>query len=134
MRERSMRYYTDDRRYYVKHLLYCFLQLALSKVLFYLLIHCRVDPCSLTAKADFQTFASLYWWKSVSATFYQIFIFSPNNNSSEIMKKLFLSHLKSSFRCRDIKFFVIFPFLSKLSRFKRPNGSGIIYDVMTWLA
>ena len=134
MLERSMRYYTDDRRYYVKHLLYCFLQLALNKVLFFLLIHCRVRPWSLAAKADFQTFASLYWRKLVSAIFYQIFIFPPNDNSSEIMKNLFLSHLKSSFRCRDIQFFVIFSFLSKLSRFKRPNGSGIIYDVMNWLA
>ena len=36
------------------------------------------------------------------------------------------------------KFFIsfswFFPFLSKLSRFKRTNGSGIIYDVMNWFA
>ena len=29
--------------------------------------------------------------------------------------------------------FCIFPFLSTLSRFKRRNGSEIIYDVMNWL-
>ena len=47
-------------------------------------------------------------------------------------KLFFLFHLKSSFR--DIHIFVFFPFLSTLSRFKRANGSGIIYDVMNWLA
>ena len=48
-------------------------------------------------------------------------------------EKIFLSHLKSSFRSRDIQFFVIFPFLSILYKFKRANGSGIIY-VINWLA
>ena len=40
-------------------------------------------------------------------------------------EKCFLFHLKSSFQI-----FVFFPFLSTLSRFKRINGSGIIYDVI----
>ena len=48
--------------------------------------------------------------------------------------EFFLIHLKSSFHSQDIQFFVIFSFLSMLSRFKRTNGSGIIYDVMKWLA
>ena len=48
--------------------------------------------------------------------------------------KCFLFHLKRSFHSWDIQIFVIFPFLSALSRFKRENGSGIIYDVRNWLA
>ena len=71
--------------------------------------------------------------KLVSTIFYQIFIFSPNYSSSKTMK-CFLFHLKSSFRSQDIQIFVIFLFLFTLSRFKRTNGSGIIYDVMNWLA
>ena len=47
--------------------------------------------------------------------------------------KMFLFNLKSPFGSQDIQIFVIFS-LSKLSRFKRANGSGIIYDVMNWLA
>ena len=50
-----------------------------------------------------------------------------NNNNYE---KYFLFHPKSSFRSQDIQIFVIFSFLSTLSRFKRKNGSKIIYDVM----
>ena len=64
--------------------------------------------------------------KLVSAIFYQIFIFSPNDISSKTMKKVLLLHLKSSFRS--------FSFLSTLSRLKRTNENGIIYDVMNWLA
>ena len=66
--------------------------------------------------------------KLVSAIFYQIFISSPNDSPSKT-EKCFLFHLKSSFRSRDIQIFVIFP-LSTLYRFKRTNGSGIIYDVL----
>ena len=45
-----------------------------------------------------------------------------------------LFHLKSSFRSRDIHIFVFFLFLSTLSKLKRTNGTGIIYDVMNWPA
>ena len=65
----------------------------------------------------------------VSAIFYQIFMFFLPNDSPSKTKKCFLFHLKSSFCSRDIKIFVIFC-LSTLSRYKRTNGSGIIYDVM----
>ena len=34
------------------------------------------------------------------------FYFSPNDSSSKIMKNVFLFHLKSSFRSRDIQIFV----------------------------
>ena len=39
------------------------------------------------------------------AIFYQIFIFSPNDSPSKTMKNVFLFHLKSSFRSRDIQIF-----------------------------
>ena len=48
-------------------------------------------------------------------------------------ENVFLFHLKSSFHSRDIQIFVIFS-LSTLSKFKRTNGSGTVYDVMNWLA
>ena len=62
--------------------------------------------------------------KLASAVF--IIFFSPNDSPLKT-EKYFLFHLKSYFRSRDIQIFVIFSFLSTLSRFKRTNGSGIIY-------
>ena len=47
--------------------------------------------------------------KLVSAIFYQIFIFTPNCSPLKTMNNIFLFHLKSSFRSRDIQIFVIFP-------------------------
>ena len=48
--------------------------------------------------------------KLVSAIFYQIFIFSPNDRESfKNYEKCFLFHLKSSFRSQDIQLFVLFP-------------------------
>ena len=61
------------------------------------------------------------------------YIFLPNDNSSKIMEN-FLFNLSSSFCSLDIYMLVIFPFLYALSRFKRTNESGIIFDVMNWLA
>ena len=46
--------------------------------------------------------------KLVPAIFYQIWIFSPNASPSKAMKNVFLFHLKSSFRSRDIQIFIIF--------------------------
>ena len=60
--------------------------------------------------------------------FNQIFIFPPNDSHLKNYE-CFLFHLKSSFHSRDTQIFVIFS-LSTLSRFKRTNESGIIYDVM----
>ena len=68
----------------------------------------------------------------VSAIFYKIFVFPPNDSPSKTMESV-LFHQKSSFCSSDIQTFVIFPFLSTLSRYKRANGSGIICDVMNWL-
>ena len=67
----------------------------------------------------------------VSANFYEIFIFSPNDSFS---KNCDLFDLKSSFCSQDIQIFVIFALSSALSTFKRRNRGGIIYDVMNWLA
>ena len=72
------------------------------------------------------------WLKLVSAIFYEIVIFSTNDSPLKTMKNVFLFHLNSSFCSQDIQIFVIFLFLSPLSRFKWTNGSGIIY-VMNWL-
>ena len=46
--------------------------------------------------------------KLVSAIFYQIFIFLPNDNPSKTLENAFLFHLKSSFCSQDIQFFVTF--------------------------
>ena len=56
--------------------------------------------------------------KLASAIFYQTFIFSPNDSPSKTVK--------------NVLYFFVFP--STFSRFKRTNGSGIIKDVMHWLA
>ena len=65
--------------------------------------------------------------------FFSIFFFTkwyPFNN----YVKCFLFHLKSSFHSQHIQIFVVFSFLYTLSRYRRTNGSGIIYDAMNWLA
>ena len=54
----------------------------------------------------------------MSAIFYQIFIFSPNDRPLKTMNNVFLFHQKSPFRSRNIQIFVIFALLSTLSRFK----------------
>ena len=46
--------------------------------------------------------------KLVSAIFYEIFIFSPNDSPSKTMKNVFFFNLKSFFRSQDIQVFVIF--------------------------
>ena len=71
-------------------------------------------------------------FKACVRYFLSIFHFSPNDRPSKTMKSVFLFHLKSSFRSKNIQIFVFFPILSTLSRFKRKNGSGIIYDVINW--
>ena len=76
----------------------------------------------------------LYYLKLVSAIFYEIFIFSPNDSPSKTIKNVFYFIEKSIFVLEILKFFSFFPFLSTLSRFKRTNGSGIIYDVRNWSA
>ena len=52
----------------------------------------------------------------------------------KLWKMFFISSKKALFVFKIFKFLWIFPFLSKLSRFKRTNGSGIICDAINWLA
>ena len=66
--------------------------------------------------------------KLVSAIFFQISIFSPNDSPSKTVKMFFISSKKLFPFSRHSNFYN-FP-LSTLSRFKRTNGSVLIYDVM----
>ena len=75
-----------------------------------------------------------YYVKACVCYFLSNFYFSTYNDSPLKTEKCFLFHLKSSFCTRDIQIFVIFSLPFTLSRFKRANGSGIIYDVINWLA
>ena len=72
--------------------------------------------------------------KLVSAIFYQFFVFSSNDSPSKTMKRIFYFISKARFVLKILRFLYFFPFLSILSRYKRTNGRGIIYDVMNWLA
>ena len=72
--------------------------------------------------------------KLVSAIFYEIFIFSPNDSPSKTIKNVFYFIVKALFVLEIFNFLSFFPFLSTRSRFKMTNGSGIIYDVMNWPA
>ena len=74
---------------------------------------------------------SLY--KLVPAIFCQMFIFSPNDRPLKTMKNVFFSSKKLFLSSRYSNLCIFF-FLSTLPRFKRANGSGIIYDVINWLA
>ena len=64
--------------------------------------------------------------KLVSATFY--------DRPSKTMKNVFYFIKKADFVLEIFKFLYFFPFFSTLSRFKRANENGIIYDVINWLA
>ena len=70
--------------------------------------------------------------KLVSIMFYQIFIFSSSDRSSNTLKNVFYFILKALFVLEIFKFLQFFPFISTMSRFKRANGCGIIC-VINWL-
>ena len=72
--------------------------------------------------------------QSLCSLFFINFYFFTKWQPFKNYEKCFLFHLRSSFRSWDIQIFVIFFLPSTLSRLKRTNGSGIIYDVMNWLA
>ena len=82
----------------------------------------------------FGVLASLIFLKLVSAIFYQVFVFPPNNSPSKSMKSVFYFIKRAVFVLEIFKLLYFFPFLSLLSRYKRTNGSGINCDVMNWLA
>ena len=71
-----------------------------------------------------------YILKACIRYFLLIFCFFTKLQPFEKYEKYLLFHLKSSFCSRDIQIFVIFSFLSTLSRLEKTNGSGIIYDVI----
>ena len=50
------------------------------------------------------------------------------------MKNAFLFDLKGSFLSRVVQFFVIFSHHFYLVHIQKDNESGIIHDVMNWLA
>ena len=58
------------------------------------------------------------------------FIFSGNGSPLKTMKNLFYFTRKALFVLEIFKFLYFFLFLSTVSRFKRTNESGIIYDVI----
>ena len=62
--------------------------------------------------------------------FFFLNIFSPNYSPLKNMKKRFILSNKLFSFLRYSTFCHFFPFLSTISRFKRLNGSRIIYDVM----
>ena len=51
---------------------------------------------------------SFFSFKACVRYFLSKFYFSPNDGPSKTMKNIFLFHLKSSFRSRNIQFFVFF--------------------------
>ena len=79
------------------------------------------------------------WEMVVAENFFKACVrcFSPNDSPLKTMKNVFyfiLFYFQALFIFEIFKFLYFFPFLSTLSRFKRKNGSGIIYDVINWLA
>ena len=70
----------------------------------------------------------------VSVIFIKFLFFSPNDSPSKSMKNAFYFIEKALFVLKIFNFLYFFPFLSTLSRHKSTSGSGIIYDVMNWLA
>ena len=73
---------------------------------------------------------TLFIHKACVCYFLSIFYFFNKWQPFKNYKKCFLFYLKSSLCSQDIQFFIIFPFFSKFSRFKRKNAK----DVMNWLA
>ena len=65
--------------------------------------------------------------------FYQLFVFSPNACPSKTTENVSYFILKALLVLEIFKFLLFFSLLSTLSRFKRTNGSRIIYNVMNYL-
>ena len=73
--------------------------------------------------------------KACFCYFLSIFCFSTKCQPFQNYEKCFLFQQKSSFRSGDIHTFVIFSLPFQIFQIKKPtNGSGIICDVMNWLA
>ena len=72
-------------------------------------------------------------FKLVSAFFIKILILHQMIALQKLWKMFFISS-KKLFSFARYSHFYVFPFLSTLSRLKRTNGTGKIYDVMDCLA
>ena len=82
-------------------------------------------------KMHFQRFFPLSFLHLKLVSAFLFFIFSPDDSPSKVIKDFFHFIEKALFVLEMFKFFLFF---SALSRFKRTNGSRIIYDAMNWLA
>ena len=78
-------------------------------------------------------FSSSFVCKARVCYFFQIFIFLLNDTLSKTVKNVFISSKKANFILEIFKLLLFFLFLSTLSRCKRTNGRGIVYDVLNWL-
>ena len=96
--------------------------------------HTRMHTHTRVRTHTIHTHTYTHTLKLVSAIFYQIYIFSANDSPSKTVKNVFYFIEKALFVLEIFKFLWFFPFLSTLSILKRTNESGIIYDVMNWLA
>ena len=77
---------------------------------------------------------SNYIWRKWSTLKLALLIFSPNDSPSNTMKKVFYFFQKALFVQEIFKLLLFFSFFSTLSRLKRTNESGIIYNFMNWFA
>ena len=68
------------------------------------------------------------WLKLVSAIFYQIFIFSPNDSPSKLWKMFFASSKKLFSFSRYSNFCILFPSFPHFPGSKSTNGS-----MMSWI-
>ena len=73
-------------------------------------------------------------WSFCPLFFINLLFFYQMVACQKIWKMLFISFKKLFSFLKYSNFCNFFPFLSILFRIKRTNGSGIIYDVMNWLA
>ena len=79
-------------------------------------------------------FYLLFSLKLKSVIFCLTFIFSLNHSPSKVIKNVFYFIEKALSVLKISKCLYFFSFLSTLSKFKRTNKNGIIYNVINWLA
>ena len=84
----------------------------------------------------FQKFENKIFWKLVLAIFYFIkcLFFHHMIDLQKLWKMFFILSKKLILFSKYSNFLYFFLFLSTLFRFKKTNRSGIIYDVINWLA
>ena len=96
--------------------------------------HYFKDWCLMNSQPTF-LFLTYVNLKFLSTICYHFLIFSPSDSPLKTTKQIFISSEKLFLFSRYSVFCDFFPsFLFTLFKFKRTNGSGIIYDVMNWHA